>query len=196
MPGHLHRHALRNGSAHEIADGRPAHVVRDAAGATGGDAGTIFIVTLASSITFMTAMSLAALATNMRVGGGGAYFIISRSLGLETGAAVGLPLYLAQALGIAFYIAGFSESIVQVFPLLDPTLVGLVTLVALTVLAYVSADLALKSQFVIMAAIAVSLISFFLGAPSPVTTAVTEPAVATAPFWPVFAVFFPAVTGI
>ena len=160
-----------------------------------GLAGTIFIVTLASSITFMTAMSLAALATNMRVGGGGAYFIISRSLGLETGAAVGLPLYLAQALGIAFYIAGFSESIVQVFPWLDPTLVGLVTLVALTVLAYVSADLALKSQFVIMAAIAVSLISFFLGAPSP-PPAVAEPAAATVAFWPVFAVFFPAVTGI
>ena len=71
-----------------------------------GNAGlpkTLLIVTLASSITFLTGLSLAALATNMRVGGGGAYFIISRSLGLESGAAVGLPLYLAQALGIAFY---------------------------------------------------------------------------------------------
>ncbi|HEX9581794.1 MAG TPA: hypothetical protein VF970_11880, partial [Gemmatimonadales bacterium] len=48
---------------------------------------TIVIVTLATSITFLTALSLAALATNMRVGGGGAYYIIARSLGVETGAA-------------------------------------------------------------------------------------------------------------
>jgi len=41
---------------------------------------TIVIVTLATSITFLTALSLAALATNMRVGGGGAYSIIARSL--------------------------------------------------------------------------------------------------------------------
>jgi amino acid transporter len=131
----------------------------------------------------------------MRVGGGGAYFIISRSLGLETGAAVGIPLYLAQALGIAFYIAGFSESLVQVFPWLDPVLVGVVTLIALTGLVYLSADLALKSQFVIMGAIAVSLVSFFAGTPAAETSPPPTPT-ALISFWPVFAVFFPAVTGI
>jgi len=157
---------------------------------------TLVIVTLASAITFMTAMSLAALATNMRVGGGGAYYIISRSLGLETGAAVGLPLYLAQALGIAFYVAGFSESLVQVFPSLDVTVVGLATLVGLAALAIVSADLALKSQYAVMAAIGVSLVSFFLGRPdaAPVVASQTVPSPLS--FWPVFAVFFPAVTGI
>lgn len=162
---------------------------------------TIAIVTLASAITFFTALSLAALATNMRVGGGGAYFIISRSLGVESGAAIGLPLFLAQALGISFYIAGFSESLVQVFPVLNPAMVGLVTLAALTALVYVSADLALKSQFLIMAAIGVSLVSFFLGAgggaaPEPVAAAASNEALTTLSFWAVFAVFFPAVTGI
>lgn len=158
---------------------------------------TIVIVALASSITFLTALSLAALATNMRVGSGGAYYIISRSLGVETGAAIGLPLYVAQALGISFYIAGFSESLVQVFPALDPTIVGVVTLFGLTALVYKSADLALKSQFVIMAAIALSLVSFFMG--QPVETSAPAPGagpVTTLSFWPVFAVFFPAVTGI
>lgn len=157
---------------------------------------TIVIVTLASSITFLTALSLAALATNMRVGGGGAYYIISRSLGLEAGAAIGLPLYFAQALGISFYIAGFSESLVQVFPALNPTIVGVVTLVGITALVYQSADLALKSQFVILAAIVVSLAAFFLG--GPVEPSAVEPAtpVQRLTFWPVFAVFFPAVTGI
>ena len=47
----------------------------------------------------------------MKVGGGGAYYIISRSLGVETGAAVGIPLYFAQATGVSFYIAGFAESL-------------------------------------------------------------------------------------
>jgi amino acid transporter len=156
---------------------------------------TILVVTLASTITFLTALSLAALATNMRVGGGGAYYIISRSLGVEAGAAIGLPLYLAQALGISFYIAGFSESVALAVPSADPVIVGVVTLVALASLVYVSADLALKSQFVIMAAIAASLVSFFLGAgtaPAEAPAAVQT----TLPFWPVFAVFFPAVTGI
>lgn len=161
---------------------------------------TLLIITLASAITFLTAMSLAALATNMRVGGGGAYYIISRSLGLETGAAVGLPLFFAQALGIAFYIAGFSESLVQVFPGLSPLEVGLETLVLLTALAYFSADLALKSQFLIMAAITVSLVSFFIGSPEPVLAepdaAAAAGSISTLSFWPVFAVFFPAVTGI
>ena len=70
---------------------------------------TLLIVTLATAITLLTALSLSALATNMRVGGGGAYYIISRSLGLEAGAAIGLPLFLAQSLGISFYVAGFAE---------------------------------------------------------------------------------------
>src|SRR5210317_1217657 len=78
--------------------------------------GTLIIVTISTAITFLTGLSLSALATNRRVEGGGAYYIISRSLGIEAGAAVGLPLFFAQALGISFYIAGFSESMVSVFP--------------------------------------------------------------------------------
>jgi amino acid transporter len=158
---------------------------------------TLLIVTLASGITFLTGLSLAALATNMKVGGGGAYYIISRSLGLEAGAAIGLPLYFAQTLGISFYIAGFTESLVQVFPVLNPTAVGVVTLLLLTALVSASADMALKSQFGIMAAIALSLVSFFLGAPPEGSAIASQPDTPRLlSFWPVFAVFFPAVTGI
>jgi amino acid transporter len=96
---------------------------------------TLIIITLASAITFLTGLSLAALATNMKVGGGGAYYIISRSLGLEAGAAIGLALYLAQAIGLSFYISGFSESVVAIFPTFDAKLVGIITLVLLTGLA-------------------------------------------------------------
>jgi amino acid transporter len=157
---------------------------------------TLLIVTLATSVTFFTALSMSALATNRRVGGGGAYFIISRSLGVEAGAAVGLPLFIAQALGVSFYVAGFSEALAGVFPGVDPRVAGVVTLCALTGLAYISADLALRAQFVILALVLASLASFFAGAPVESAPAVSVAPVARVPFWAVFAVFFPAVTGI
>ncbi|NLF22821.1 MAG: Na-K-Cl cotransporter, partial [Lentisphaerae bacterium] len=62
-----------------------------------GLAATLAIITLSSSVTFITGLSVSALATNMRVRGGGAYYMLSRSLGVEAGAAVGIPLFLAQA---------------------------------------------------------------------------------------------------
>jgi len=165
-----------------------------------GNAGlpqTLLIITLATAITLLTGLSLAALATNMKVGGGGAYFIISRSLGLESGAAVGLPLYLAQALGIAFYVSGFAEAFTTVYPQWSPREAGLVTLVVLALVAWISANLALRAQYLVMALIAASLFSFFAGGSPdptlPATVATLPPALS---FWAVFAVFFPAVTGI
>jgi len=169
---------------------------------------TLLIVTLATAITFLTGLSLSATATNMPVGGGGAYYIISRSLGLEIGAAIGAPLFLAQALGVAFYITGFAEALagsldlgglmaLLPFAITEVRLIALITLAVLTVIALISADLALKTQMLILTAIVVSLVSFFLGsAPEggPLQSAVD---ISTRlPFWAVFAVFFPAVTGI
>ncbi len=155
---------------------------------------TLLIVTISTSITFLTGLSISALATNMKVGGGGTYFIISRSLGLETGAAVSLPLYFAQALGISFYIAGFAESVSAMFPFLSMKLTGLATLLALGVLSYISANIALKAQFLILLLVVSSLVSFFMGHP---VEASNVPAIQEyQPFWKVFAVFFPAVTGI
>jgi len=158
---------------------------------------TLLIVTMSTAITLITGLSLSSLATNMKIRGGGAYYIISRSLGVEAGAAVGLPLFFAQALGIAFYIAGFSEAFVDVFPQYGPTAVGLITLGVLALVAYISADLALKTQFIVMAVIAGSIVSFFLGG-KPISLEMPLPQDVPPPesFWYVFAVFFPAVTGI
>ena len=108
------------------------------------------IVTLSTLITFLTALSVSALATNMKVKVGGAYYIISRSFGIEAGAAIGLPLFLAQALGISFYIVGFSESVVQMVPFLNIKIVSIITLAILAVIALKSTDLALKSQYIIL----------------------------------------------
>lgn len=161
---------------------------------------TLIIVTISCAITFITGLAISALATNMKIGPGGAYYIISRSLGLEIGGAIGIPLYLAQALGISFYVAGLSESIVAMWPVLNATIVGVIILFLLTGLALVSANAALKTQFFILVAIVLSLASYFLGDGSFLQnlsqSIESSTSVETAPFWIVFAVFFPAVTGI
>ncbi|MFU8779771.1 MAG: amino acid permease [Kiritimatiellia bacterium] len=169
---------------------------------------TLLVVTIATSVTFLTGLSLAATATNMHIGGGGAYYIISRSLGIEIGSAIGVPLFLAQSIGVAFYISGFAEAFTRVidvgpivamlpFAITPERFVAVVTLIALATIALVSADLALKTQMLILVLIAASLVSFFLGSSASVPSpAELEQTVTKLPFWVVFAVFFPAVTGI
>jgi amino acid transporter len=163
-----------------------------------GLSGTFLIVTLSTTITFLTALSIAAIATDQRVRIGGAYYMISRSLGIEAGGSVGIPLFLAQGLSVALYTVGFAESVVGVFPVLNVKAVGLVTTLAVAGLALTSAHAAIRAQYVTMGAIALSLLSLFFG--SPVESTPAELALAAShdpePFWVVFAVFFPAVTGI
>ena len=160
--------------------------------------GTLLIVTLSTSITFLTGLSIAAIATDQRVRIGGAYYMISRSLGVESGGAIGIPLYLAQGLSVALYTVGFAESIVDVFPAADLKLVGMITTVGVAALALASAKMAIRAQYFIMGGIALSLISLIFGSPIEETQIEMWGAAErhSEPFWAVFAVFFPAVTGI
>lgn len=157
---------------------------------------TLLIVTISTAITFLTGLSISAIATDQVVRAGGAYYMISRSLGIETGGAVGIPLYFAQAFSVALYTLGFAESVVQIFPVLPQTLVALLTTVLVAVLALQSAEIAIKAQYFIMAAIVLSLVSLAFGHgvdPSPLPPPEAPGSVG---FWAVLAVFFPAVTGI
>lgn len=160
--------------------------------------GALVIVNLAMGIILLTALSMAAIATDRRVRIGGAYYMISRSLGLETGGAVGIPLYFALTLSVALYTIGFAESVAITFPNLSQRWVGIITAVLVAALAIKSARIAVRSQYFVMAAIALSLLSFFFG--SPVEPTNLDPAGAppriSEGFWVVFAVFFPAVTGV
>ena len=72
---------------------------------------TLLVVIFANAITLVTTLSFSSMATNMKVGGGGAYFIISRSLGLGIGAAIGVPLFLSQAISVTLYAYGLAESL-------------------------------------------------------------------------------------
>lgn len=163
-----------------------------------GLTGTLIIVTLSTCITFLTSLSIASIATDQKVRTGGAYYMISRSLGIESGGAIGISLYFAQAFSIALYTVGFAESVVEVFPELSEKLVGIITAIIVAVVALTSAQTAIKAQYVIMIGIALSLLSLVFGSPlesfDPQATYRTPSN--SVGFWTVFAVFFPAVTGI
>ncbi len=166
---------------------------------------TLLVVLLASSITFITALSASAVATNMTVGVGGEYFMISRSLGLELGGAIGIPLFLCRTLSITFYSFGLVEAILAVWPgrwgeipSAAPQLLAAAIIIIITLVSGKSATLALQLQIPIMVAVGASLVALAVGALAEGTQAPEfAMTLRTAPqgFWYVFAVFFPAVTG-
>lgn len=161
--------------------------------------GSLAIILLANAISFMTGLSLSAIATSMDVKAGGNYYLISRSLGLEIGGAIGIPLYLSQAISVAFYIIGFTEAMMSVpfIAALDPRLVSTVVALVFVVIAYVGADFALRIQYGILAILVAALISFFTGGWGDFVEPNLMPQYTEGvSFWIVFAVFFPAVTGI
>ncbi|MCB0064434.1 MAG: hypothetical protein KDE19_20055, partial [Caldilineaceae bacterium] len=164
-----------------------------------GLAGALVIILIANSITLLTGLSLSAIATSMHVRTGGNYYLISRSLGLEIGGAIGIPLYLSQAISVAFYIIGFTEALTSLPTLaeLNPRIISSVVALLFGVIAYLGADFALRIQYVVLAALAAALVSFFAGGwgewSAPVWTSHYDVGVN---FWAVFAIFFPAVTGI
>jgi len=158
---------------------------------------TLFIVLGANVITVITTLSFSAVATNTRVGVGGAYFIISRSLGLEIGGAIGLPLFLSQVFSVTLYAFGLAESLRIVWPDIPVQLTAFVIVAGVGALTFRGANLALRTQIPILAFIVISLGALLIGVLKggmPGDFAV--PAAGNVTFWAVFAVFFPAVTGV
>ncbi len=87
-----------------------------------GNAGVFYaliIVLISKVITTLTSLSLSAIATNTRVKGGGAYYLISRSLSVEFGGTIGVVFFLAVAISVALYVIGFTEALVGAVPQLD-----------------------------------------------------------------------------
>lgn len=169
--------------------------------------GGLAIVGLAVGITTATGLSLSSIATNTRIGAGGPYAIISKSLGLEIGGSVGVPLYLSQALAVCMYIFGLREGWNWVFPSHSPLLIDLIVFAVILAIAYVSADLAFRIQYVVLAVIAASLVAIFGNVEVWTNTETSVELVGTfrgspenefggTSFWAVFAVFFPAATGV
>ena len=162
----------------------------------------LLIVLASKVITLLTTLSLSAIATNTKVEGGGAYFLISRSLGPEFGGAIGLLFFAAQALSVAMYVIGFSEGLLVYLPEgTSPTLIASITNIAVCICVAIGAGWTLKLQFFILGTVVLSLLSFYAGAWADFDLERLQENSATGftpgeSFWTMFALFFPAVTGI
>ncbi len=169
-----------------------------------GNVGTIetfAILIIAQIITLSTAFSLAAISTNTPVLEGGAYYLISRSLGAGFGGAIGLTLFLAQSLSVPFYIIGFTEALIGTFPSLYSLYlyIALFTGVVIFILAWSGASWAIKAQVFIFIIVILAIVAFLWGASlnmSFETFNQNRSALKSVKFFTMFAIFFPAVTGI
>lgn len=180
-----------------------------------GEAGILgagMILVMSMSITLLTALSTSAIATNMEVRGGGAYYLISRVLGADSGGAIGIVLFIAQGVSVPFYVLGFTEALTQSLPVLKPHFgeVAFATAALLFIVTYVGASWAIKIQFLIMAVLGVAIASFMIGGLQSFSPAqfaenwtshytpldISRPEQGAYSFWILFAIYFPAVTGI
>ena len=171
--------------------------------------GVILIVLVGHLVTIPTALAISELATNKRVEGGGEYFIISRSFGLNIGATIGIALYLSQAISVAFYIIAFTESFEMLFNyvseqygfILPRQAVSIPAMAALSLLILKKgASMGVKTLYVVVTILGLSLLAFFLGktdyAAAGTFSFFTAEMRNMDQFFFVFAIIFPAFTGM
>ncbi len=162
----------------------------------------LLIIVAANTISVLTSVSVSGIATNLRVKGGGDYYLISRTLGPEFGGAIGLVLFLAQSISIGFYCIGFAEAAAALAGTQNPIIIRLIAIAAVSLLfffAWQGTDWASRFQYIVMALIIAALGSVTFGVldrwdPALLQSNLYAPADGP-PFWLIFAVFFPAVTG-
>ena len=171
--------------------------------------GVFGIILLGHLVTIPTALAISEIATNKRVEGGGEYFIISRSFGLNIGATIGIALYMSQAISVAFYIIAFTESFEFLFTyVLDkfdfvlprqaislPATIGLAILIIKK-----GANVGVKALYFVIGILAISITLFFLGKTDHSMTSgfslMTAELRNRDSFFIVFAIVFPAFTGM
>jgi amino acid transporter len=162
----------------------------------------LVIICLANVISVLTSISLAAIATNLKVKVGGHYYLISRTLGVEFGGAIGMVLFFAMSISVAFYCIGLGEAVTAMLPETSeafPQIIAAVAIIFLFIFAWLGADWATRLQYMVMSIIGAALLSFYIGgfAQFDGTLLARNWAVpGEGPsFWILFAIFFPAVTG-
>jgi amino acid transporter len=171
--------------------------------------GVILLILLGHLVTIPTSLALSEIATNKRVEGGGEYFIISRSFGLNIGATIGIALYLSQAISVAFYVIAFTEAFEFFFNfimgkygfILPRQAVSLPVMLMLAVMIIrKGANLGVKALYVVVGILFISLAMFFLGSTGHADKSTFDLANAQlrnpGDFFVVFAIIFPAFTGM
>ncbi|MBN1143638.1 MAG: hypothetical protein JXA72_04420 [Bacteroidales bacterium] len=171
--------------------------------------GVFIIILLGHALTIPTAFAISELATNKRVEGGGEYFIISRSFGLNIGATIGMALYLSQAISVAFYIIAFTEAFEFLFIYLNDSfniylprqVISIPSMLLLGMVIYrKGANTGVKTLYFVVVLLIISLLMFFFGKSNPEATADSVPLAGNIrnmnDFFLIFAIVFPAFTGM
>ncbi len=173
-----------------------------------GVLGAFTIILIGHVITIPTALAIAEIATNLRVEGGGEYFMISRSFGPMIGGTIGISLYLSQAISVAFYIIAFSEAFtplfewIQIHTGITPHIwmVGIPAAVILVIIMLTKgANMGVTALWIVVSILGLSLLTFFLGkSPNSESVPLNLLSKIENPdnFFIVFAIIFPAFTGM
>uniref|UniRef100_A0A915KTG1 Solute carrier family 12 member 2 n=1 Tax=Romanomermis culicivorax TaxID=13658 RepID=A0A915KTG1_ROMCU len=182
------------------------------------------IIVLSSVVTMLTTVSMCAICTNGEVKGGGAYFMISRSLGPEFGGSIGLIFSFANAVASGMCVVGFAEPLVTLLrdndihfsdsKDWDIRIIGTITIVVLLCICLVGVSFEAKMQLFLLVALTLSIIDYVIGTflkpnAEQVGKGMTGYSLQTfrenvlppddfnlSVFFEVFSVFFPACTGI
>ena len=160
-------------------------------------------------VTIPTALAISELATNKKVEGGGEYFIISRSFGLNIGGTIGIALYLSQAISVAFYVIAFTEAFSFLFEWVGRSMnfelprqvISLPVMAGLAVLILTKgANIGVKALYWVVGMLFISLLLFFLGSPEQPSPdsfwKMNSEMRNMGSFFAVFAIVFPAFTGM
>jgi amino acid transporter len=169
--------------------------------------GAFLIILVGHMVTIPTALALSEIATNQRVEGGGVYYIISRSFGLNIGATIGIALYLSEAISVAFYVIAFTEAFEPFFIfmnrnfgiILPRQVISIPAMLLLSVIILRrGANIGVKTLYIVVAILFISLLFFFLGSSDSVNGAEFSSFSFRNrnDFFIVFAIMFPAFTGM
>ena len=171
--------------------------------------GVFILIIVGNMVTIPTALAISELATNKRVEGGGEYFIISRSFGLNIGGTLGIMLYLSQTISVAFYVIAFTEAFEFFFQYmslqhgidLPRQVVSIPVMLILSALVIIKgANMGLKALYVVVGLLILAVILFFLGQPvsgdAQAYFASNARLMNSNQLFLVFAIIFPAFTGM
>ncbi|XP_017546808.2 solute carrier family 12 member 2 isoform X2 [Pygocentrus nattereri] len=188
-----------------------------------GQAGVVYscvIVAMATVVTTITGCSTSAIATNGFVRGGGAYYLISRSLGPEFGGSIGLIFAFANAVAVAMYVVGFAETVVELLgtanlvmldPINDVRIIGTITVLILLGISVAGMEWEAKAQIFLLVILISAIFNYFIGTFIPFESKEKYgffgydggimwenlgPDFRGETFFSMFSIFFPAATGI
>lgn len=165
-----------------------------------GNAGfsSVLLINLLSLILMLiTTASLTSIITNFELEGGGIYYIISRTLGVEFGGAIGLSIFFSQVISIATCITGFAYSFKEIFPKISISLLETLALSGVIIISLVSHRLVNHVQTIVFLILMLALASIFFGSNLHFQGSFSRGSFypESFGFWEFFAILYPAYTG-